>query len=357
MQVIKQNILISLIVCLMVSCGGGDKQDSEDKEVLNPGLSGKFFMSTNTLLNAAFGDYVEIPDTCDQGLTEEFSQARDTSTYPIQQNGEWFIFVAREGGRSYICVQSFSGDVIFDVELPVEVELVNLSQDGAYLAVTRSSDGESLEADLLEIYTIEGVALGSTSLGSGYSNMSYVYWLRDNRLVYHKGRSFFITKPALMEVDYQIDLDDYELLPDTGRFINHWAISPDDRRIAFTLTRDLFTTDVIQLLVMDLDGSNLTVQATVTDEGDGYVVFYPLWSPDGEWIFTEVGIQPMIKPYKFTYFYLIPANNPDTHYLIDEDDEERSPEIRKVWRKRQVTEYGEEITSEGFWFDWLYWLP
>lgn len=356
MQSFKHYIITTLVLCFLISCGGGDKQDSAEKEVLNPGLSGKFFISggSATLMDAVFGDYKDIPNACYERMPEAFSSTNNW-TYPIQKNGERFIFLARQEGRTYICVQSFSGDIIFDLELPVDVKMANLSQDGAYLAIIQSTE-EWGQPDFLQIYTTDGVALGSVNVNLGYRYLNYVYWLSDNRLAYHHERSFIITKPALMEIEYQIDLNDYELLPDSERTIQDWAISPDERRIAFTLHRNLYSNDEIQLLVMDLDGGNLTVQATVTDGGGGAVVFYPLWSPDGLWIFTEVGIQPMIKPYKYTYLYLIPASDSDQPYIINQDDEKRSTEIRKFWRHHYLIG-DEEVTSEGLYYDNLYWLP
>jgi hypothetical protein len=356
MQSFEHYIISTLVLFFLISCGG-DNKDSVEKEVLNPGLSGSFFISGSsaTLMDAVFGDYVDVPNTCYEELPEFYLSTYNYNTYPIQQNGERFIFVARQEGRSYICVQSFSGDIIFDLELPVDVEMASLSQDGAYLALIRSPDDEGQD-DLLQIYTTDGVALSSVSITSDYHNLRYVYWLGDNRLVYRTDRSFLITKPALMEIEYQIDLGDFEIFADTERSIGDWAISPDDNRIAFTLNRDLYTTDELQLFVMDLDGSNLTVQVTVTDGGDGSVVFYPLWSPDGQWIFTEVGIQPMIKPYKFTYLYLIPASYTDVPYLINEDDDKRSTEIKKLWRHHYIIG-DDEVTSEGLYYNDLYWLP
>ena len=184
-----------------------------------------------------------------------------------------------------------------------------------------------------------------------------MHWLNNNRLVYSEGRSFFFTQPASTEVDYTVDLDDLDAGVEMENDISEWATSPDGARLVFTLERNLYVADEPHMFIMDINGDGLSVLATLTEGGDGPVIFYPSWSPDGQWVFAEAGIQPVIKPYKFTLMYLIPVNDPGRPFSLNGEDDQRSPEVRHLWRTPHDLDYVDGNTTSGLPYGNIFWLP
>ena len=346
------------LLLMLTGCGGGDGSGSENQQ-LNPGLMGKFLVtdgSAVSLMDAATGQYTEVPNTGHDYFTEKYPQATNFDVVPLPYHGDKFLFMAR-GETSHVSGQTFQGQSLFDLQLPFQLEGASLSQDGQYLSLVRTLD-DGFFSQQLEIYTTDGVPLGHTVVEAGRIDRHFMHWLSDYRLVYSAGRSFHVTNPASAEVGYSIDLNDYTQLIDPEMTISAWAVSPDETRLVFALARDIFTwsPQQLQIYLMDLDGSNLNLLASATLGAEGPVAFYPGWSPDGEWLFAEVGNHLLYRTAKTTHLYLIPLNDPGRPFRLSVEDQERSPEVRSLWRY-DYHDAEADITSTGMLFEYLYWLP
>ncbi|MCG7983960.1 MAG: hypothetical protein JAY90_14580 [Candidatus Thiodiazotropha lotti] len=346
------------LLLILTACGCGDGSGSDNQQ-LNPGLVGKFLVtdgSTVSLMDAATGQYTGVPNTGHDYFIDKYPQATDFDVVSLPYHGDRFLVVAC-GETSLVSGQTFQGQSLFDLQLPFQLEGVSLSQDGRYLSLIRILD-DGFFSRRLEILTTDGVPLGDTVVGAGRIHLHPMHWLSDYRLVYSAETSFHITSPLSAEVEYSIDLNDYVQLADPEMTISAWAISPDETRLVFALEHEEFTwsPQQLQIYIMDLDGSNLNLLASAALGAEGPVAFNPEWSPDGKWLFAEVGNKLIYRAAKMTHLYLIPINESGRTFHLSDEDQQRSPEVRPLWRYDYHDDEA-DISSRGMLFDYLYWLP
>jgi hypothetical protein len=349
----KRIAYLLILQFVLFSCGGcgNDNNNSPEREVLNNDQTGVFnIVGTATFMDAATGGYHQFD--LDSIYAEEcYPDGGYYTYYPIEKNPDKYLKVAMEENESYVCLQTYRGELIREIQFPFNVTGASLSQDENYISILQHDSANSTEYSL-EIYTVEGERISGVNSEAGK-----IRWLQDNRLIVSQGRKFHITYQNSTEIASTIDLDQYDLITQVEGDILDWSISPDESRILFTFEVDNFEHDELNMFIMGLDGSNLRVFATASEEADGSIVFYPLWSPDGNWVFIEAGAYVGFKPYKSTTMYLIPTNIQDEQFTLSTDEDVRSPEVRLFLRRHYLVGDPEEITSNGLAYSNLFWLP
>jgi hypothetical protein len=377
---IKFKILLCIPLLFTLACGGGSAGDSnntngdndgdtptptpeENSTYLNGGLPGKFFFQYHNeayTMDVETGDYHRIPNTYWPEQTDVFDASR-VMTYlavPVLHNTTEFMLTANGNLISQIGMQQYTGNYLGEmVYFSDPVGSAYLSQDLQYVALFKK-----YEDTWLEIYTWDGRSISDVKLGE-----RELIWLRDNRLLYTSGRSFYFTYPASADDEYWLEL------PETiqAGSIRDLAISPDETQIAFIVAESVQTSTQStlnsRLYIVNIDGSNVRMVATTFNDDDPKL-HTPQWSPDGHWIYIEEGdtilpgpdypggSEASISP----DMYIVPTDDMGKVLYLSTNDSERSSEVRLFWRKQKIsTESGGSVTNKAMVLldSHLYWIP
>jgi hypothetical protein len=334
--------IIIFLVTVFVSCGGGGGGDTTedgdddlqpvDEGSRNPGLSGRIlFIEDDTLyaMDAEDGEFYTVPNTNwrQQSNRFRYPAVTDYSFNTIEHSGSEFLGFGREVEGSYVFLQDFNGNLLWQFELPGEVLSANLSQDRRYVALFRRI-GSVSSTPWLEMYTVTGELLADKQLAG-----RQMIWLKDSRLLYSNNRTFYFTKQTSIDDDYYLTLPD----PDEGSvaegLIGDKAISPDESQIAFTVVETLDPVSGAKgsrLYIMNMDGTGLRLLATAPNDAESNII-QPTWSPDGRWILVLAGYRPtghVLENVTDGYRYLIPTDDQGKVYYVSNDGTEKSQEVR-----------------------------
>jgi hypothetical protein len=355
-----RNLLIILSLVLTISCGGGgggdagvnndgvtDNQQSNDS--LNVGLSGKYFLGCSDgfcTIDADTGTYTVIPNTDYKNQKERYPYAAMTSFIgtTVEHNNDGFLVIADNRHGSKIFMQDYSGNYLWELSSNQELLSGSLSQDLQYIALfTRT--GSVSNTPWLKIYTINGEIISEKEL-----NQKQILWLRDNRILYSQGRTFYFTSQVSTEVDYSLTLPDASLGVVRDGYIVNKAISPNESQIAFVVAESAM--DLVdgpqnsRLYIMNIDGSDIRLLATTYNDIDPSIIA-PSWSPDGRWILVTEGYRPSLvglDSERFGHMYLVPADDPGKVYYLSTDSTERSQEVRLF---RRIDSETNSVTTRG----------
>lgn len=355
---IKLRILILLfLLTVLISCGGGGSGDSSttgggdqqpDSTELNPGLKGRIiFIEDDELytIDANTGDLSSVPNTNWQEQKDRFlyPAATDFSFSPVEHNGSVFLGYGRELDGSYVFLQDFNGNVLWQFSLQGEILNAELSQDQQYVALFRRL-GSVSSTPWFEMYTITGQLIADRR----YEGRQLI-WLRDNRLLYSYGRAFHFTKQGSFEEDYYLTLPSPQEGGIASGLIGDKTISPDESQIAFTIAEsggnDLFGAKQSRLYIMNIDGSDLRLLATTQNDEDPTII-QPKWSPDGRWILVKAGNYPGggDNSDSLGYRYLIPTDNPGKVYHVSTFGSDKSQEVK--YFKHHILDHN-NVTTRG----------
>jgi hypothetical protein len=331
--------MILFLFTILVSCGGGGGdtttggEDSQpDVDTQNPSLSGKIlFIEDNTLyaIDAETGDFYSVPNTNWRQQNNRFLYPSLTkfSVSPVAHSGTVFVGVGKEVEKSYVFLQDYNGTVLWQFDLAGEVLNAKLSQDRQYIILFRRL-GSVSSVPWLEMYSVNGDLLADKQQ---YTSRQ-IFWLKDNRLLYSNDRSFHFTKSSSIEDDYSLTLPDPEGGIVAAGYIGDKSISPDESQIVFTVGDPSSYSNGYydsRLYIMNMDGTGLRLLATNRND-ETPTIIQPSWSPDGRWILVKAGYRQSgvaVDTYSLGYRYLIPADDPEKVYYVDNYGNDKSPEV------------------------------
>ena len=333
--------IIILFLTIVISCGGGgdsgdttsgDGDQQPDNEALNSGLNDRIvFMEDYELysLDAQTGEVSSVPNTNWREKNDRFRYPSLTSFSfnTIEHNGTEFVGSGRQVDGSYVFLQDYNGNLRWQFSLEGEVLSASLSQDLQYVALFRRL-GSVSSTPWLEMYTPTGQLIADRQFDT-----RQLLWLRENRLLYSRYRSFHFTKEGSLEEDYYLTLPSPEEGTVAPGLIGDMTISPDESQIAFIVAESggsfLYGAEQARLYIMNIDGSGLRLLATTQNDEDPTII-QPTWSPDGRWILVKAGNYPAAgdNTESLGYRYLIPTDNPAKVYYIDTYGSDKSPEVK-----------------------------
>ncbi|MCG8095028.1 MAG: hypothetical protein JAZ17_15620 [Candidatus Thiodiazotropha endolucinida] len=360
---VKLLYLLLLLVCIN-ACGGGGSGDSDGgrdvdstSNALNPNLTGKIFQGCDgsyCTLNAKTGVYTVIPNTNYESQTNKFPYAAmtDFRGTVVEHDSSGFLVLADNRHGSTIFMQDYDGNYLWELTSNQELLSGKLSQDKQYIAIF-TGNGSVSSTPTLKIYGVTGDYINGKTL-----EKNQIIWLRDNRLLYSIGRTFYFTKPASTETDYTLTLPaDPNSVVSSGS-IGVKAISPNESQIVFTVAEvsGSFNTAArnSRLYIMNLSGSDIRLLATTYNDDDPSIIA-PSWSPDGRWILATEGYSPSRVRYGDDLLgttYLVPADDPGKIYNLSENANERSPEVM-LFRRYDYETNGITSKGTGATFPWV----
>ena len=343
-------VIVYMSLLFVVSCGGGGgggENPPPSNGVLNPGLEGRILFREDGLLysmDTETGLFSTVPNTNWKQQTDrfQFPAVTDFSASPIPYDTTEFLGIGEEVDTSYIFMQDYQGNVLGQFALDGSVLSGSMSQDHQYVALFRQP-GSVSSTPWFSLYTRDGRFLEDRQLGK-----RQLLWLRDNRILYSSGRSFYFTHPVSTQADYSLTLPDPSGGVVTAGVIGDKTISPDESQIVFTVAEsggDLINgAQNSRLYIMNMDGTGLRLLATTYNDEEPSII-QPTWSPDGRWILVKEDYKPVgLDANSLGYRYVIPSDQPGKVFYLSPDGSERSPEVIKF---RHYSWENSGITSRG----------
>jgi hypothetical protein len=370
---IKPKVLLSCLPLMFIlSCGGGGGGGDDPGpgpnpgpnpgDTLNPGLVGRFFFGALTM-DADTGEYIGTPNTDWYKHSDRFRDAgvKTFTTTPSIRNGSAFLVLADGNNESSVALQDYDGNYLGQINLTGAICDGTVSQDLQHVLICRN-EGVNERYELYD--------WNATLIDDKLISKRSMTWLRDNRILYSAGRTFYTTKQLSMEPDDAFTMT----LPEPGvgnmqtGVIGDYSVSPDETQIAFVVVDlvpdhasvGLYKRQNARLYMVNRDGTGLRRVATVYGEDpDALAICGVSWSPDGRWLYVMDKIIPnndsMFGLTFYPNMYLIPTEDMGKVFTLSTNVAERSPEVRLFYRYFTLANESGGKTNKAT-FN-IYWIP
>jgi len=364
--------MFSSIVLMLPACGSGDHfapiNDSPSFSILNPGLSGKLFFKQGRkgfvtsngkefsawTMDIGTGKYSKIPNTDWDNHEDRFPGSwTSLRATPVDHDNSEFIVEIPDcksnPERTCIAIQDMDG--IYNGQFEIfgsDFVSARMSHDNQYIALVNLSGISVSSSRVLEIYDRSGSLHSSSTLNGLYTQYNHA-WLADGRIVYSIQRSLYFTDA------YSAEAKNVLTLPDKleGEEIDSIAVSFDGAKLAIGVD------GVPYVLGVDGNGIRKLAIAFSRDTEVNNIA----WSPDDQWILLaeggfRTGVSPSLPGGTKRRFYVVPTEDPGEAFVLSEDDNVRSSEVKLLLQYSVVEENSVliDITDEAF-SESVYWLP
>ncbi|WP_226293984.1 TolB family protein [Aquimarina algicola] len=364
MTIIYLSLLFS---SLIISCSNSDSEniddDLESTQKVNGDLEGRLFIGGDGegwILDISTGIYNRIPGVDWENKNGTYHALADFSASSIAYNGNEFltkITKCQKAGDDPLsgyddCLVIYGvdgtqkqGNHLFEDILGEP----KLSRDGQLMAFFYDHDKSDIDPALVIISRdFEPISAISSP---GFNVSPSLSWLPDNRIVYDRQQSIYITNNKNTVGTPIVTFDENQGQP------KQVTVSLDGKKIAFILQTDAtFRTRTATPWIINIDGSGLRQLAQV--EAGRRPSFENLaWSPDGKYIFFTHGHVAAATTTDLGLIgggYVIPS---DSNNLVLNDDHPDIIHIRSYFAMKQGRSNVELTTDFSVKEGTVAWIP